>query len=201
MKKNNNFQFPISNFQSIRKLVDKFQILKYLNPKPYLSAEASAKVDTLNSNKAFTLVELLVVIAVISMITAFLFPNFMGVRQRARDATRKQDVTQLQKALELYKLDQSPQKYPTTGAFFSADCKKCFSVTGTPDNCATDENIYMRKVPCDPNSVTTPTPYIYAQVDDLSYTLTACLENPEDPDKDASLNGSCDNASYTVYEP
>src|SRR3989344_6888197 len=64
----------------------------------------------------FTLIELLVVIAVIAMVIVVIFPNFMGIRQRARDTGRKSDLAQLQKALEIYKQDQNPQTCPTTGA-------------------------------------------------------------------------------------
>jgi len=41
--------------------------------------------------KAFTLIELLVVIAIIGMLSALFLPNFMGARERARDA--KENLT------------------------------------------------------------------------------------------------------------
>jgi general secretion pathway protein G len=58
--------------------------------------------------KGFTLIELLVVIAIIGMLSALLVPNFMGARERARDAQRKSDLKQIQKALEMYRQDQNP---------------------------------------------------------------------------------------------
>jgi general secretion pathway protein G len=57
--------------------------------------------------KGFTLIELLVVIAIIGMLSALLVPNFMGARERARDAQRKSDLKQIQKALEMYRQDQT----------------------------------------------------------------------------------------------
>lgn len=152
-----------------------------------------------NLKRGFTLVELLVVIAVITLVISLLFPNFMGVRQRARDAERKADLSQIQKALELYKMDQRPPVYPTTGAFGVSVCSQCWSSNA---NCS--GNIYMRKFPCDPTS-RIPTPYIYTRdsSDTLKYSLSACLENPVDEDKDPTPIANCGGTatSYTVHEP
>jgi len=150
------------------------------------------------NNRGFTLVELLVVISILTMVTALLFPNFMGARQRARDAERKSDLQQIQKALELYKMDQNPPAYPTTGAFGVSLCNQCWS---SGANCT--GNVYMRKFPCDPGS-TVPSPYIYTRGSNpLSYTLSSCLENAADPDKDSSPIPACSltNTSYTINEP
>ena len=64
--------------------------------------------------KAFTLIELLVVIAIIGSLSALFLPNFMAVRERARDSQRKSDLKQIQKAFELYKQDQTPTAFPET---------------------------------------------------------------------------------------
>lgn len=163
-------------------------------------------------NKAgFTLVELLVAIGIISLALAFLFPNFMGARERARDMQRKSDLKQVQSALELYKQDRSPPAYPTGsistscggGGFEGVEspmcCNQCWS---SQADCA--GNLYMRKFPCDPAGGN-PTPYIYSRdsVDNLKYALTACLENPVDPDRDPTPEPTCGagKASYTVHEP
>jgi len=148
------------------------------------------------SEKGFTLVELLVVIAVVASVLAVVFPNFVGARQRARDTQRKNDLKQIQSSMELYKLDQNPPAYPTGGGFLSS-CGSCWS---SEDNCS--GNIYMRKVPCDP-SAGTNSPYLYATpspYDSLKYTISACLENQVDADKDLTPVPTC-VASYTVHEP
>lgn len=153
---------------------------------------------TNNTQKGFSLVELLVVIAVIAMVIVVIFPNFMGIRQRARDTARKSDLVQLQKALELYKQDQNPQTYPATDAIDSSLCGTCWS---SGADCT--GNIYIRKFPCDPGG-STPVSYLYnrSDTDDLSYTLTACLENTVDSERDATANPSCvSGVSYTVNEP
>lgn len=51
----------------------------------------------------FTLVEILVVIAIISVLVAFLMVNFNEARQSARDEVRKSDLKEIQLALEVYK--------------------------------------------------------------------------------------------------
>lgn len=174
----------------------------------YFSKIYSSKKSLINRSPAtghrilmngFSLIELLVVIAMIASLLAVLFPNFMAMRQRARDAERKSDVTQIQKALELYKLDQNPQSFPTDITLGASLCRTCWS---SQANCS--GNVYMRKFPCDPNSAN-PTPYIYVRdpSNNLKYSLVACLENPADPDRDSAKNASCTwtSASFTLYEP
>lgn len=150
----------------------------------------------LSEKKGFSLVELLVVIGIIAIIMVAVFPNFTGARQRARDNQRKIDLRSIQAALDLYKSDQNPPAYvpsPTLPLL----CNTCWS-----SGASCTGNIYMRKFPCDPASVTTPTPYIYTlnSGDNLKYTLSACLENPVDSDRDTSNATGC-SVSYTVNEP
>lgn len=61
--------------------------------------------------KAFTLVELLVVISIIGTLVAILLPNFMGARERAKDAQKIQDAYAIKNALRMYYNDN--QAYPT----------------------------------------------------------------------------------------
>jgi prepilin-type N-terminal cleavage/methylation domain-containing protein len=58
-----------------------------------------------NSSKngaGFTLIELLVVIAIIALLTSIALIAFMSARQKARDAKRLADMTQMNTGLELY---------------------------------------------------------------------------------------------------
>lgn len=59
---------------------------------------------------AFTLIELLVVISVLGILVAVILPNLVGVRARARDSARKNDLRQLKVAIRMYYNDQ--QVYP-----------------------------------------------------------------------------------------
>ena len=144
--------------------------------------------------RSFTLIELLVVIAIIGSLSAILLPNFMGARERARDSQRKSDLKQIQKAFELYRMDQSPPSFPdalvTAGDCFS-------SVT----NCS--GNIYMSKFPSDP----LPDRQYYYSVNNsnLTYSLCACIENSADPDATTGDCGACGGCTtgpcYIVTQP
>lgn len=58
----------------------------------------------------FTLIELLVSISIIGVLTAVLLPNFIGVRQKAKDSQKIQELKSVKNALRLYYNDN--QTYP-----------------------------------------------------------------------------------------
>lgn len=62
------------------------------------------------SQSGFSLIELLVAIAIIGLIVGMALPNLLGVRQRARDSQRKSESQQLKTALQLYFNDY--KRYP-----------------------------------------------------------------------------------------
>jgi len=145
--------------------------------------------------KAFTLIELLVVIGIIGMLSALLVPNFMGARERARDAQRKSDLKQIQKALEMYRQDKSPPAYPTTVTNRFQGCGNSFSSGST---------VYMNKIPCDPLG---PTPYYYLpNNNNLTFELCTCLENRADPEPTPvsiciGLSCSANQKKYGITQP
>lgn len=156
--------------------------------------------DRIGKN-GFTLIEILVVIAIIGMILALAMPNFFAARQRARDAARKSDLKQIQKALELYKSDQNPVGYPTVYPLACVgNCQINIGCGTKWDNGGT--NTYMSKIPCDPLG---PTPYYYNPSSTTTYALVACLENASDADKDSTNNvavcTTSGTVSYTLNEP
>jgi len=67
----------------------------------------------MKKRKGFTLIELLVVISIIGVLTTVLVMNFVGTRERARDAQRIQDLNSLKSALRMYYNDH--QSYPLSG--------------------------------------------------------------------------------------
>ncbi len=151
---------------------------------------SAQRLSSTNSH-GFTLVEILIVIAIIGILSSLLLPNFLGARERARDARRKSDIDAIRKGLELFKNDQSPVAYPTATSG-RLPCAVPLPTTGAS----------MGKVPCDPLG---PTPYIYTSPvgsSNLDYTLTACLENAADPDRDTPATlANCTYASYTKAQP
>jgi len=64
--------------------------------------------------KGFTLVELLVTIAIIATLAAILLPNFMGARQKASDSQKIQNMASIKNALRLYYNDHQTYPPPVT---------------------------------------------------------------------------------------
>lgn len=118
----------------------------------------------------FTLIELLVVIGIIGVLTGLATFNFQQARQRTRDVQRKNDLKQLQQALELYKNDQNPQHYPQVETYLEL---------------RSEISNYVKKWPNDPKEVSQPgtwTNYTYESPEGLRFVLNACLENGGDAD-------------------
>ena len=148
-------------------------------------------------NRGFTLIEILIAVAIVAVLIGFIVPNFLGIRIRARDTKRKSDLSQLQKAMELFRSDRDLPAYPDD-TFMNGLCNKCWT-----QNADCGGNIYMKKLPCDPQ---TQNQYIYVRNpgDSLRYDISACLENQNDPDRDTESISQCDDqgmVSYTLTEP
>ena len=119
--------------------------------------------------KGFTLIELLVVIGIIAVLTAMATFNFNQSRIRARDIQRKNDLKQLQSALELYKNDAG--MYPA-------------GTTLDELNTALIGGNYIKAGFTDPKEgqmVGSWDQYKYNRVSNISYTLSTCFENTADP--------------------
>ena len=152
----------------------------------------------MNKN-GFSLIELLVAVAIMGVLSTLIMTNMQGARERARDVQRKSDLHQIKTALRLYYNDH--QNYPVNDGTQIVGCGNAGDETCEwgSDLFGSSSITYMKKLPADPmNSTATPIPYYYTQDGDDDFSLTACIENASDPDKDLSTNGNCSIASYTV---
>ncbi len=145
-----------------------------------------------SSQKAFTLLELLVVMAIMALLVGLGLRTFGSVQQKSRDNKRKQDLQNLSKALELYYNDY--QRYPDgsgqimgCGANATEEC----DWGGVWQN-TSDQTLYMSKIPQDPGGGQY---YYSAQSQGTAYRLFAYLENTED--ENIVLNGSGNPAYYS----
>lgn len=138
----------------------------------------------------FSLIELLVVISIIAVLVGLGLPNFIGARERARDAKRKAELNQLKTALRMYYNDYraypvavSPYYFQGCGAAGDATCPgTCttgqFSAGGV-DGCST---VYMRKLPTDYKYYRHP----LKPADRDDFLLKVDLDNTSDSDIAAS---------------
>jgi prepilin-type N-terminal cleavage/methylation domain-containing protein len=78
-------------------------------------------------NRGFTLIEMLVVIAIIVILTGIIVTNLAGARGKARDGKRVSDVAQIQLSLEQF-FDRC-QQYPLALLPLSVPCPTVGSVT------------------------------------------------------------------------
>ena len=121
--------------------------------------------------KGFTLLELLIVIVILGALASLITGNFISSLKKGRDARRKTDLTEIQKALEMYY--ESNGFYPSSLSFGGS---------------LSDANrTYMQKVPTDPTSNCS---YLY-RVDSSaqSFYLLSTIENSQDQSDGVSQSG------------
>jgi len=71
-----------------------------------------------NKKKAFTLIEMLIVIVIIGILAAAIFPKLSNARGRANDVARKAGLSQIAAALVAYQIDKGG--FPTTAGSLSS---------------------------------------------------------------------------------
>jgi prepilin-type N-terminal cleavage/methylation domain-containing protein len=100
--------------------------------------------------KAFTLIEILVVIAIIGLVTTFAAIAVNAAREKQRDAVRISHVRQIQSALEEYFIERNA--YPAAqGLALGLSSAGCLDRDGFQPSCDPGAaNVLLRKVPMMP---------------------------------------------------
>ncbi len=122
----------------------------------------------MNSNKGFTLFELLVSVSIIGILTAIASVSFSNAQRKGRDARRMEDMKIIQNAAEMY-YSVAGYVYPTTQAAWSFDGQAI-----------------LQTFPADPKSGT-DTPYTYVATS-TTYCACANLEGNQ-----GNSNANCNN--------
>ncbi len=112
-------------------------------PLPHPCAVASAARSAHACQHGFTLIELMVVLAIIGVLAALIVPNVLGRADDARVTAARTDVGNLMQALKLYKLDN--QRFPSTEQGLNALILK-----PTTEPVPGNWKPYLDKLPSDP---------------------------------------------------
>ncbi len=105
----------------------------------------SAQKPGANAQRAFTLIEVLVVVAILAILAAIVVPRVMDRPDEARRVAAKADVGAIVQALKLYRLDNG--FYPSTDQGLGALVQKP-TTPPTPGNWK--QGGYLERLPRDP---------------------------------------------------
>jgi type II secretion system protein G len=154
--------------------------------------------------QGFTLVELLVVMAILGVLTTLTAGGFRSAQIRGRDAERKSDLRQISEALELFVSDYGHYPSDVNGQMVACPFDAALD-SGTPCTWGSSEmtdskTVYFKTLPADPVDEGT---YFYRVVpgsNNQKFQLFARLENDKDPDLISSLPYLCgkENCNFAI---
>lgn len=153
------------------------------------------RLDRHKRSIGFTLIEVLVVVAILSILAAIIISTFDSLQRNSRDARRKLDLAVIQSALEQYHADQN--NYPVLGNVGLGTTAPLVS----PDNL----RVYLKNLPLDPTGTvqygyqSMPSDCTNLSNESLctKYYICARMENSVN----AGGGADCDSQVYTnAYE-
>lgn len=101
--------------------------------------------NTVNKQKGFTLLEIMVVIVILGILASLVVPNLMGNKDKADRQKVVSDLVALENALDMYRLDNS--NYPSTAQGLEALVQE---PSGDPAARNYRQDGYIRRLPQDP---------------------------------------------------
>ncbi len=130
-----------------------------------------------STNRGFTLIELLVVIAIIGILSSVVLSSLNVARNKANDARRRSDVSQLVKSINSY--------YNSTGSLprTSGWCTYVSNPTSGMGAALQSDIVptYISKMPLDPFYANQTGDYFYANENDNNGRFTVCAVLNQDP--------------------
>jgi general secretion pathway protein G len=116
--------------------------------------------------RGFTLIEIMVVIAILGILAALIVPKIMSRPDEARRVAAKQDIGTVMQALKLYRLDNG--RYPTQEQGLRALVEKP-ATDPVPSNWK--DGGYLERLPNDPwgNAYQFLNPGVHGEIDVFSY--------------------------------
>lgn len=95
--------------------------------------------------QGFTLMEIMVVVVIMAILVAFVAPKIMGRPEQAKIVKAKQDISVIENAMDMYKLDNG--SYPSQQQGIAALVSK---PTGDPVPTNYQDGGYIKQLPKDP---------------------------------------------------
>lgn len=150
--------------------------------------EKFAESKKIAFKKGFSILELLIVIAIIGLLVSIAAFGLAGARESARDGRRRSDLESIKSAIELYRADCG--RYPASLNFGGS-----LAGSGTPTRCSAS-NQYMRVLPQDPTSGRS---YRYSvNANGTTYELCAALEQTGLPSQACGGSTTCGSATCNL---
>jgi general secretion pathway protein G len=144
----------------------------------------------INNKRGFTLIEILIVVAIIAILASIVIVGLGPAQQSGRDARRISDLQSIRTALQLYygKCGFYPGGAIANGACLSSWANATFAEMASS---TVNGNFGVSSIPNDPSGGTA-TYYYSSFTNGTTYTLGAVLEN---------VNNSAINGTYNATAP